>query len=77
MCLAIRGFLALALTTAPKCALVSKVVLPGPFKKGKMGKCWKIETIYLFSTNKCWLKTTNGGVIFNEDWVSGGLSIGQ
>merc|ERR1712210_430016 len=27
------------------------------------------------STNKCWLKTTNAGVIFNEDWVSGGPSI--
>lgn len=29
------------------------------------------------STNKCWLKTTNAGVIFNEDWISGGPSIGN
>jgi len=29
------------------------------------------------STNQCWLKTINAGVIFDEDWVSGGPGISK
>ena len=77
MCLAIRESPALALTTAQKCAMMSKVALDGPSKKGRLGFVVKVRENPLSSTNQCWLKTINAGVIFDEDWVSGGPGISK